>query len=66
MRDWLTWHSIVYRLIVGAVVLAIVIPVWASGHHPMWPIALIAILVATVAGVLLARHPRLHDWLRRQ
>jgi hypothetical protein len=60
-----TLHSIVYRLILGAVVLAVVIPVWASGHQPMWPVAVITMFVVTVAGVLLARQPRLRDWLRR-
>lgn len=65
MRVWFTFHSIIYRLILGAVVLAVVIPVWVSGHQPMWPIALITILVVTVAGVGLARRPRLRDWLRQ-
>jgi MFS superfamily sulfate permease-like transporter len=64
MRDWFTLHSIIYRLILGAVVLAVVIPVWVSGDQPMWPIALITIFVVTAAGVLLARQPRLRDWLR--
>jgi hypothetical protein len=61
-----TLHGIVYRLILGAVVLAVVIPVWASGHQPMWPVAVTAIFLATVVGVLLAREPRLRDWLRRR
>jgi hypothetical protein len=60
-----TSHSIVYRLLLGAVVLAVVIPVWASGHQPMWPVAVVAIFIVTVTGVLLARQPRLRDWLRR-
>ena len=59
-----TSHSIVYRLILGAVVLAVVIPVWATGHKPMWPVAIITIVVVTVGGVLLARQPQLRDWLR--
>ena len=59
-------RSIVYRLILGAVVLAVVIPVWAGGHRPMWPVAVAAIFVATVVGVLLARQRRLRDWLRRR
>jgi hypothetical protein len=66
MRDSFTLHSIIYRLILGAIVLAVVIPVWASGHQPMWPVALIAIVVVTAFGVLLAQRPGLRDWLRRR
>lgn len=64
MRDRFTLHSVIYRLILGAVVLAVVIPVWASGHQPMWPVSLIAIVVVIV-GILVARQPRLRAWLRR-
>jgi uncharacterized membrane protein YccC len=64
MRDKFTLHSIIYRLILGAVVLAFVIPVWASGQKPMWPVAVVTIVVVTAAGVLLARKPSLRDWLR--
>jgi hypothetical protein len=66
MRDNFTWHSIIYRLILGAVVLAFVVPVWASGHQPMWPVALVTIGVVTTVGVLLAHQPGLRDWLRRR
>lgn len=66
MGDKFTLHSIIYRLILGAVVLALVVPVWASGHAPMWPVALATLVVVTTAGVLLARRPRLRDWLRRR
>lgn len=66
MRDRFTFHSIIYRLILGAAVLAIVIPVWAGGHQPMWPVSLITILAVTSAGILLAREPRLRAWLRRR
>ncbi len=62
----LTSHSIVYRLILGVVVLAVVIPVWASGHRPMWPVAVATLVVVTGVGVLLARQPRLREWLRRR
>ena len=65
MHDRFTLHSVIYRLILGAVVLAVVIPVWASGHQPIWPVSLITILVVTAAGILLARQPRLRAWLRR-
>ncbi len=66
MRDKFTLRLIIYRFILGAVVLAVVIPVWASGHQPMWPVALLAIVVVTAAGVLLARQPGLHEWLLRR
>jgi len=66
MRDKFTLHSIGYRLILAAVVLALVVPVWVSGQRPMWPVALAALVVVTAAGVLIARRPRLRDWLRRR
>ena len=67
MRDRFafTLHGVIYRLILGAVVLAIVIPAAISGYQPMWPFALIAIVVVIV-GILVARQPRLRAWLRRR
>jgi MFS superfamily sulfate permease-like transporter len=65
VRERFTLHSIIYRLILGVVVLAFVIPIWVSGHRPMWPVALVTILAVTAAGLLLARNSRLRDWLRR-
>jgi uncharacterized membrane protein len=64
MRRGFTLHSIIYRLVLGAVILAVIIPVWASGHHPMWPVSLITIVAVAVVGILLARRPRLRGWLR--
>jgi uncharacterized membrane protein YccC len=61
-----TLQSIIYRLILGVVVPAVVIPFWARGHHPIWPVALITIFVVAGAGILLARRPHLRDWLRRR
>jgi len=55
----------IYRLILGAAVLAIIIPFWASGQQPMWPVALLALVAVTAAGVLLAREPHLREWLYR-
>jgi hypothetical protein len=66
MREMFTLHSILYRLILGAVILAVVIPVWASGHEPMWPVATGTIFAVGTAGVMMARQPRLRDWLRRR
>ena len=66
MQDWFTLRSIIYRLILGSVVLAVVIPVWAGGHRPMWPVALITIFVVAALGVVFARQPRLREWLRRR
>jgi len=65
MRDKFTLHMNIYRLILGAVVLAVVIPFWQSGHQPMWPVALLALFAVTAAGVLLAREPHLREWLHR-
>jgi hypothetical protein len=66
VRNLFTWHSFVYRLILGAIVLSVVIPFWASGHRPMWPVALSVIVFVAAAGILLARRTRLRDWLRRR
>jgi Gpi18-like mannosyltransferase len=65
MRDKFTLHMNIYRLILAAVVLVVVIPFWASGHQPMWLVALLALFAVTAAGVLLARESRLREWLRR-
>ena len=53
-----TLHGVVYRLILGAIVLAIVVPPAMSGYQPMWPFA-VAAIVAVILGILLARQPRL-------
>ena len=47
-RFALTLHGVIYRLILGAIVLAIVIPVGATGYRPMWPFALMAIAVVFI------------------
>jgi MFS superfamily sulfate permease-like transporter len=66
MRDWFTLNSVIYRLVLGALLLAVVIPVWTSGQQPMWPVALIAVSAVTAIGVLLAREPHLRYWLSRR
>lgn len=64
-RFALTLHGVVYRIILGAIVLAIVIPPSVSGYEPMWPFVLSAIVVVIV-GVLLGRQPHLSAWLRHR
>jgi uncharacterized membrane protein AbrB (regulator of aidB expression) len=62
-RFALTLHGAIYRLILGAIVLAIVIPPSVSGHESMWPFVLSAVVVVLV-GILVGRQPRLRTWLR--
>jgi len=63
-RRWFTWHMNAYRLIVGAIVLAIVIPASATGVKAMWLVALACVLVVTCAVVVGTRVPSIRDWLR--
>ncbi|HEY7603333.1 MAG TPA: hypothetical protein VH760_03640 [Gaiellaceae bacterium] len=63
-RFALTWHGVVYRLVLGAIVLAIVVPPDVSDTRPIWPFVLLAIVVV-ILGILVARRPRLRAWLRR-
>jgi hypothetical protein len=63
-RFALKWHGVVYRLVLGAVVLAIVVPPDLSGYQPIWPFVLLPIVVV-ILGILVARRPRLRAWLRR-
>jgi len=60
-----TVHGAIYRLALGAIVLAIVIPANVSEVEPKWPFALVAIAVV-IAGILIARGPRLRAWLRHR
>ncbi len=64
MRDRfaLTLHGLVYRLILGAIIVAIVIPATASGYQPLWPFVVVAIAVVIV-GILVARRPGMRAWL---
>ena len=64
-RFALTLNGVIYRLVLGAIVLAIVVPASVSGRQPMWPFALIAIVVVIV-GILVGRQPRVRIWLRRR
>jgi hypothetical protein len=54
-----------YRLIVGAIVLAIVIPAWVFGVQSMWLIANVCIVVVIGAVGAGTRVPSLREWLRR-
>jgi hypothetical protein len=65
MRLGFTRRGILYRAVLGAVILAIVVPIWASGHRPMWPVSLITIVVVTAVGILLGRRTPLRAWLHR-
>ena len=63
-RRWFTWHMNAYRLIVGAIVLAIVLPARAVSMQAMWLVALACILVVTCAVVAGTRVPVIREWLR--
>ena len=65
MRRLFTWRVNFYRLIVGAVVLAIVIPSWAFGVQAMWLVAIGCILVVIGGVVVGTRVPSIREWLRR-
>ena len=54
-----------YRLIVGVIVLAIVIPAWMSGVQTMWLVAIVCILVVFGAFAVGTRVPSLRKWLHR-
>jgi len=64
-RRWFTWHMNAYRLIVGAIVLAIVIPASAARVQAMWIVALACILVVLAAVVVGTQVPSIRQWLRR-
>ncbi len=63
-RRWFTWHMNAYRLIVGAVVLAIVLPAWATGVQAMWIVALGCMFVVLCAVLVGTRVQPIRDWLR--
>jgi len=65
IRRLFTWRVNLYRLIVGAVVLAIVLPAWAFGVQEMWLVAIGCILVVIGAVVVGTRVPSVRNWLRR-
>jgi uncharacterized membrane protein YeaQ/YmgE (transglycosylase-associated protein family) len=64
LRRLFTWRMNLCRLIVGAIVLAIVIPAWAVEVPAMWLVAIVCILVVIGAVVAGTRVPSLREWLR--
>jgi uncharacterized membrane protein YeaQ/YmgE (transglycosylase-associated protein family) len=65
LRRLFTLRMNVYRLIVGAIVLAIVIPTWATGVQAMWLVAIVCVLVVIGAVVVGTRMSSVREWLRR-
>lgn len=65
LRRLFTWRMNLYRLSVGAIVLAIVIPAMVFGMHPPWLVAIVCVLVVLVAVVAGTRISSLREWLRR-
>jgi hypothetical protein len=60
-----TWRVNLYRLFIGALILAIVLPAQASGYQPLWSVVLAAVVFGIAVGILLSRIPRVGVWLRR-
>ena len=65
LRRLFTWRMNLYRLIVGALVLAIVIPAWVLGGPATWLVVIMCVLVVVGAVVVGTRVPSLRGWLRR-
>jgi hypothetical protein len=65
LRRLFTWRMNLYRLIVGAIILAIVIPSWAFGVRAMWIVAIVCVLVVIGAVGAGTRVPSIREWLRR-
>jgi hypothetical protein len=63
LRRLFTRRMNAYRLIVGAVVLAIVIPAWAAGVQAMWLVAVACVLVVIGAVVAGTRVSSIREWL---
>lgn len=64
IRSLFTWRMNLYRLMVGAVVLAIVLPSWVLGA-PQSLVVTASILVVAGAVAAGTRVPSIRDWLRR-
>ncbi len=64
-RHLFTWRMNLYRLLVGAIVLAVVIPAAVIGVQAMWLITSICILVVIGAVGAGTRVPSIRAWLQR-
>jgi hypothetical protein len=64
-RRLFTWRMNLYRLIVGAIVLAFVIPSWVFGVQAMWLVAIACVLVVIGAVGAGTRVPSIREWLHR-
>jgi hypothetical protein len=65
LRRLFTWPMNLYRLIVGAMVLAIVIPAWTFGVQAMWLVAIVCVLVVIGAVGVGTRVPPIRESLHR-
>ena len=63
LRRLFTWRMNVY--LVGAIVLAIVIPAWAVGVQAMWLVAIVCVLFVLGAAVAGTRVSLIREWLRQ-
>jgi len=63
MNRWIAAHKFTCWLITAAVVLALVLPVWASGHRPMWPVSVVAAVGVGAVAALIPRGARVATWL---
>lgn len=64
IRRLFTWRMNLYRLMVGVLVLAIVLPSWVLGAQASL-VVIACILVVTGAVAAGTRVPSVRDWLRR-
>jgi hypothetical protein len=65
IRRLFTWRMNLYRFMVGAIVLAIVIPAWEFGVKAIWLVAVGCILVVIGAVGAGTRVPPIRECLRR-
>jgi hypothetical protein len=62
MVGWIATHKLLYTLVFGVVDLAIVLPIQASGHQPMWPVSVATAIVVGAIAALVPQVPRLRTW----
>jgi len=65
LRRLFTWRMNLYRLVVGALALAIVILAWVFGVRAIWLVAVVCVLVVIGAVGAGTRVPSIREWLRR-